>query len=77
MAWSDSQTGLTRYIALGVNYTYYYRSFGQALDVAERACQLRGKSGRARLRERLGAALSAHEETEWYPVRSTRRRTSC
>lgn len=27
------QTGLTRYIALGVNYTYYYRSIGQALEL--------------------------------------------
>jgi hypothetical protein len=25
------QSGLTRYIALGVNYTYYYRSIGQGL----------------------------------------------
>ena len=71
------QTGLTRYFSLGVNYTYYYRSIGQALELPSGLTDSRGKSGRARLRERLGAAVPTYEETEWYPVRSTRRTTYC
>ena len=71
------QTGLTRYVALGVNYTYYYRTIGQALEVPS-GLATHAESQAVHVFVSAWAPLFQRiEETEWYPVRSTRRTTYC